>query len=146
MKYVYHFFSTDNTNDVIVYYNADVFDVFEDNMGSHSNTYNNPYGSNFTISHRDMISSTDNAKKYGSFINYDSNNNSGNTGGSSNSFDSSIFSKDNVTGLVGNLYVGITGIGTMVGLVLNSFPVELTQFIAFGLASVIIVAVFKFMK
>ena len=146
LKYVYHFFSTDNTNDVIVYYNADVFDVFEDNMGSHSNTYNNPYGSNFTISHRDMISSTDNAKKYGSFINYDSNNNSGNTGGSSNSFDSSIFSKDNVTGLVGNLYVGITGIGTMVGLVLNSFPVELTQFIAFGLASVIIVAVFKFMK
>lgn len=149
LKYVYHFFALDNTNDVIVYYNADVFDVYEDNLSSNSGLYNNPYGSNFRLSHRDLISSSENAKKYGSFTNFDSSNNAGNSGSGatgSNGFNSDVFSKDNVTGIISTLWAGISGIGTFISMTFAVLPSQFTQILIFAFSSVVIIYVFKLFK
>lgn len=149
LKYVYHFFALDNTNDIIIYYNSNVFDVYEDSLSSNSGLYNNPYGSNFRLSHRDLVNSSENAKKYGSFTNFDSSNNAGNSGSGatgSSGFNSDVFSKDNVTGIISTLWAGISGIGTFISMTFAVLPSQFTQILIFAFSSVVIIYVFKLFK
>lgn len=148
MRYIYHMFVQDTVNDLYVYYDPYSFSAVKIDASQSKYTSVNIKDKNYSFYiDKDLADkSKTNVSKNSTIFDVDNNGADKVPNNKNNSFDSSIFSKDNVTGLVGNLYVGITGIGTMVTLVLNCFPVELTQFIAFGLASVVIVAVFKFMK